>query len=331
MMIALGIFALSAVIANFHKPMNVNDWGVFAIEVGTPALILISQRRTELLVATGYFCVVFGLVDAVVNILAWADVLHIASYAEKRDVDEVSIHYPGLSENTHAVGLVAMTGLFALASSIKRSGMPKLILTTGAILALFVSLYLSDARRYIWMAVVGFTVIAVPISRILPLVVLACAIALFALYGTFFNVFDPLDDLRARLMADGFFKALHYPIFGGGVYYRDMSNEVPGYSSLSNNGITESGFLDFCIAYGIPAATLFTLSALVALAARRRVQSMPAVLLAMLTATLAFGNILNGFLGAILFYGSLIWVQQDEGRRPSSMRPVPREALIYAV
>jgi hypothetical protein len=115
-------------------------------------------------------------------------------------------------------------------------------------------------------------------------------------------------------MQTGLEDALSHPLLGSGPAWRDASGLEATYQSLTGAGVTESGVLDLSVAYGVPSATLFVLAALLALGATRSRLTLPAVILAMLTAELAFGDSLTGFLGAILFFTSLTICQRDELR-----------------
>ena len=184
----------------------------------------------------------------------------------------------------------------------------------GLIFVVLGSLELIDARRYLGMAVVGFLVITFrPLWRV-PLVFIIAGIAGSAVYAAFTNFFDYEDDLRGRLMADGWQYAQQYPFLGQGVFYRDLSGVHPNYTTLSSAGVTESGILDLGLSYGLAAAGFFVLAAILAASARRNGQSAPRMLLALLTAELAFGDSLTGFLGSVVFYTCLVWVQRDEVR-----------------
>ncbi len=115
-------------------------------------------------------------------------------------------------------------------------------------------------------------------------------------------------------MLKGLGDALSHPLLGSGPAWRDTSGLEATYQSLAGAGVTESGFLDLSIAYGVPSAALFLLAAVLALVATRSRLTSPAVMLSMLTAELAFGDSLTGFLGAVLFFTSLTICQRDELR-----------------
>ena len=312
--LAIIAMAGSTVIGFFARGMSVQDWGLFAVQVGLPVLLLLNPRRLELIAALGAICAGFAIIDAVFNFLAAGHVIDLAVYSGRLDADGLRVRYPGLTGNTHAAGVIAMVGIFSLAMRLLRATPARKAIYAIAIAVLFGSMILIDARRYTGMAALGLIVILAPPARAFPAFLTATLVGGWAVVATFNNVFDPDDDLRSRLMVSGFHRALGHPTIGGGAAYIDPAAIKPGFEALSAAGITESGALDFAIAYGIPAAVLLIAACLFALAARRRLQSIPVVLLTMFTAELAFGNPLTGFLGAILFYASLLYLQQDESR-----------------
>jgi hypothetical protein len=293
--LALAGFAISAAVGCFDRTYSLNDWGVFGLQAGTPILLALNGRRIQLLIALSWICVAFATTDLAIN--CWSAL----QGAWQRD--------PGLSGNTHAAGLVAFTAVAFLAT--RKGGWWRWAL----IFALLGSLYLIDARRYLGMAVVAVPILAFrPASR-LPLIFVAMAAAAIGLYGTFATgALSFGDNLRASLMETGVDDALSHPLLGSGPMWRDASGLEATYQSLAGAGVTESGILDLSITYGIVATALFMLAAVFALVASRPKLTLPAVILAMLTAELAFGDSLTGFLGAILFFTSLTICQRDELR-----------------
>jgi hypothetical protein len=288
-------FMLSSVEGRFDREYNLNDWGLLALQAGTPLLILCNNRRLQLLDALGCICVGFAYVDMVANL--WA-ALH---GAWERD--------PGISGNTHAAGLVAFVGVAFLAAQEKRWwSWPQIAL-------LFASLCLIDARRYLGMAIIAVPLLSFrPLAK-LPLVVVTVAVAAVGLLGTFSTGLLRFgDDLRGDLMQAGLVDALAHPLLGTGPAWRDTSELQATFHSLSGAGVTESGLLDLSIAYGVPAALLLVLSAVLALCVSRSRLTLAPVVLTMLTAELAFGDSLTGFLGAVVFYTALAVSQRDDGR-----------------
>jgi len=135
-----------------------------------------------------------------------------------------------------------------------------------------------------------------------------------SMYATFFDPGrDSEEVMRGWLVQDGWDAVGNHLFLGTGATYRDSSNIVARYQSLRGAGVTESGILDFAISYGVPAATLLVISALLAASGKKIFQTWPAVLLIVLTGSLAFAGSLSSFLGSILFWCSLIYCQRDEG------------------
>ena len=292
---ALLAFSISAALGYSDRAYSLSDWGLLGLQAGTPVLVALNSRRMQLLSALGWICVAFATADMTANI--W-----FALQGEwQRD--------PGFAGNTHAAGLVGFTGVAFLAAR-KQSRLRWVL-----ILALIGSLCLIDARRYLGMALVATVLLNRRPAFRFPLVVVTLVSAAIGLYGTFTT--GPLnfgDNLRASLMETGLDDALSHPLIGSGPMWRDASGLEATYQSLAGSGVTESGVLDLSIAYGVPGAILFVLSPMLALLAPRSKLTLPAVMLAMLTAELAFGDSLTGFLGAILFFTSLTICQRDELR-----------------
>lgn len=312
MALAITWFAASTFVAFDGGVMRTNDWGLFAVEAGVPVLLLINQWRAQLLHALGVFCVFFSLLDAAANALAFASIIDLTQYAGRMTDAGLLVRYPGLSGNSHASGLVAFLGASFLAVGIPKRNVPDIAVRLILICGIVGSLWLIDARRYLGLALIAVPLLAVrPLSRIPPILISA-TVAAVALAWTFTRLFDREEALRAMLMSDGLKKALEHPWVGSGILYKDPSALRPSYSSLSTAGVTESGALDLAVAYGFPAAVFLIVAALLASNARRQHMSWPSAVLTLMTAELAFGGALTGFLGAIVFFGSMIWLQRDE-------------------
>ena len=284
---------------------------MFALQVGAPVLLSLNPRRLELIVAIGVICVAFAMIDAAANLLAVGRVVELAVYSGRLGVDGVRLRYPGLSGNTHAAGLVAMVAIVSLGARLRRAAPPRSMLYAVAIAVLFGSMILIDARRYTALAALGLVVILYKPARRVPAALIATLVAGAAVWAIFRTIFDPADDLRARLMLEGLARAAEHPILGRGPAYLDPSAFQPGFQALATEGVTESGVLDLAVAYGIPAVTLLIAACMLALSTRRRAQSTPLVILTLLTAELAFGNPLTGFLGAVLFFACLLSLQLE--------------------
>ncbi|MGI8839955.1 MAG: hypothetical protein ACR2F8_04090 [Caulobacteraceae bacterium] len=306
--LAVALFAISQAAGAASRPMNLNDWGLFALQAGTPILLTVSGRRLALLRAFGWTCLAFAAVDAVANLAAFAHLIDLPAYAGRHVEGGVRLRYPGLSGATHAAGLVAFAAVTFVATGTGGRLRPALAARLGLLAVLIASLWLIDARRYVVLAILAVFLLGFRPAWRLPLAWIATGIGAAGVAAAFAEA----DDLRWRLMAAGAARALAHPLLGIGAAWRDAGQLSPVFQSLQDAGVTESGLVDLSIAYGALAAALLVLSALAALAARRARQSLPAVLLALLTAELAFGDSLTGFLGALLFFAALTACQRDD-------------------
>ncbi len=310
--LAVILMTASTVRSASYRNLSLQEWGVFSLQVALPILLMLNSRRAELVGAIAVFCIGFSLLDALANFLAWGHLIELSEYSGRIEDDILRVRYPGISGNTHAAGLVAMVAIFSLTIRLLRASMNLKIPIAALIIIIFASLVLIDARRYTGMSAVGVSILLLPALRHIPAWAYSIALAAWAVYGTMTNVFDPGDDLRARLMISGYHRVLNHQLIGTGPVYVDSSSDQSGYSALEAMGVTESGFLDLAISYGLPAALLLITACLFSLAADRRTVSIFSVLLTVFTAEFAFGNPVSGFLSAILFYSSLIFIQQDE-------------------
>ncbi|MBV8594165.1 MAG: hypothetical protein JOZ27_07695 [Caulobacteraceae bacterium] len=313
------VFLVGAAMSTFWaaagRGLSVQDWGVFAVEVGLAVAMLVHPARSTLLRDIGTVAVFFAIADAGANFLAREGIIQLSEYSGRLDADGLRIRYPGLSGNTHAAGIVAMVAIFRIVDSWQqRPPSFDKVLGLGLVVLLFASMIQIDARRYTDMAAVGIFLALFPLSQLPGVSLLTVGgIAASAIWGTFHNIFDGDSDLRARLMTDGYHVATRHPLLGAGPAYIEPSSiVVSSYQTLSAAGVTESGFLDLSIAYGIAATTALVLSALCVLSAWHHRYTFPTLILLALTTELAFGNALTGFLGAILFFASLGFLMQDE-------------------
>lgn len=315
--LALFGFGISTIVGFGQRGMSLNDWGLFGIQIGIPILVWFMGDRTDLIHKILQIAILFAVVDAIANILAWREIIELPSYSARADPFDSTgyrTRYPGFTGNTHAAGLVAMLASCAIACRAYRAhGLVRLLLL-GVLALVFVSMELIDARRYLGMAAIGVGLILIPVLWRVPPLATILVISGSALYGAFTNFFDYEDDIRGRLMSDGWSYARQLPFVGQGVFYRDLSDIRPNYVSLSSAGVTESGFLDLALSYGLTATCIFVLGAILAVSARRGIQTVPAVVLTLMTAELAFGDSLTGFLGSVVFYSSLVFVQRDEAK-----------------
>jgi len=313
LIVALVGFTASTVNGAFAQGLVLQDLGLFALLVAVPVMLLFADR-SRLIQSMCYVAIAFALADAAANFLAAANLITLQTYSGRIDEAGVRLRYPGLSGSTHAAGLVcfvALTYLFGAFDNHRRLVVRGLV--AAAIVALAASLYLIDARRYLVLALAAAVLILFRPARRTPLPLLAAGIAFVMLWLTFHADYADIgNQLRARLMVRGLGLALEHPIIGEGLLWRDNWGLISTYSSLAGAGVTESQLLDFAIAYGVPTAVIFLLSALLAIAARRENLTIPAILVTLMTSELAFGGALTGFMGSVLFYASLIYCQRDE-------------------
>ncbi|HEY5107216.1 MAG TPA: hypothetical protein VII73_10670 [Caulobacteraceae bacterium] len=299
----------------FERGMDLRDWGLAAVEIGTPVLLFFSSRRFQILDAIARVCVVFAILDMLANFLAVLGLISLDVYSGRIDQFGTRIRYPGLTENTLASGLVCFIAIsylaWRLANHRLQSRFIRLCVIAPAIALLFLSLDLIDARRYMLMALAVVALLLVDKRQRLPPILIAAAIAAIFLAATEMADYGDLGNrLRGTLMAEGAARAVTHPIFGEGVFHRGA--ETGGYEVLSQAGVTESGVLDMAIAYGMPATVLFVACCLLTLNARRRGQTWASAVLAVMTGGLAVQDEVSSFLGALLFYGVLLHCQRDE-------------------
>ncbi|HEY5410622.1 MAG TPA: hypothetical protein VIJ94_07835, partial [Caulobacteraceae bacterium] len=173
--LAVAAFALSGAVGAFTRGLTVNDWGLLALQAGTPVLLTLSGRRAELLRALGAVCIVFATVDMAANLAAFAHLIELPAYSGRLTSEGVRLRYPGLSGNSLASGLVAFTAVAFLASGVDGRMRGALIARIALIGALLVSLSLIDARRYLVLAALAVPLLGYrPAWRIPPALVAAC-------------------------------------------------------------------------------------------------------------------------------------------------------------
>jgi hypothetical protein len=117
---------------------------------------------------------------------------------------------------------------------------------------------------------------------------------------------------RARLMIEGWNEANEHILTGAGLYYRSKGTSG-NFTDLWSIHITESGVLDLAIAFGWMATIVGFLGYFLVLIARRGSVSWQSALVAVIGGELAYGSPLNGFLGATVFFGCLLFMIFDEG------------------
>lgn len=296
-----------------QAPLTVQDWALYSLQVALPLLLLFVPLR-QLLEAVCRCCVFFGLLDAAANFAAVGGLIELSAYSGRVSDFEVITRYPGFAGNTHAAGLVAFIAVVYLSVQLAlRPRRQTFWFFLAALVLIAVSMQLIDARRYTAMALVGCgAILFVRRPRVAPLPLLAIGVSTLLVLLTYFSAADDRGNhLRWLLMTGGWKRSLDHLLTGDGLRFQDSYGIVADYYVLSQAGVTESGILDFAIAFGWPTSIAFILAGLFAAGARRATYSAPAVLVAMLTAEMAFGASVGGYLGAIVFYGCLIYCQND--------------------
>lgn len=312
MVATLALCVIATVLGLYSHDMGLNDWGTAAVQVGTPMLLFFSNQRARLLRAIGVVCVVFALLDLTANILDYGDLAHIARHVGHEGSQVYGLHYLGLAGNALAEGMVAFLAATFIAAELPWASAVERVVRCVLIAVLLYSLHLIGSRSYLGMALVGVPLIGLRSCWRIPPIATICASAAASLYATFNAPIDDYEErLRGWLLQDGFEATQVHPIFGNGITYQDSTDLYATYAKLHAAGVTESGGLDFAIAFGIPALALLVISSLAALGWLKPMQTWPAVLLTLLTASLAFAAPFS-FLGATVFWCSLIYCQREE-------------------
>lgn len=316
---ALFGFLVSAAYGFLTRPSSLPDWGLFSLQVALPVALILTPERGHLILAICKVCVAFATLDMVANLLAVAGLFELPQMSGRRDEFGLSLRYPGLTGNTHAAGLVGFIALVYLVSrlELRRLVSHRNIFIAGWVAALFASLVLVDARRYLVLLAFAIPLLILPQARKIPLPAVIAVIVLVMLGKTFTADYaDVGNQLRQDLMILGASRAAEHPLLGQGIMYRSSEGLEATYSSLSSVGATESMILDLSISYGILATLVFLVACVLAVTARRRSLSPPAIFLALLTAELFFGGVLTGVLGSLLFFACLTFCQKESISRP---------------
>lgn len=286
---------------------------------GVPVLIGFCNARGELLRAIGIVCVGFGCVDLAFDLLDYSGILHLANHVGEPG-SGYGLHYLGAAGSTLAAGLVGFLAVSFVASGFATGSLVSNAVRIVLIATFMGSIYLTGTRTYLAASLASATLFVLPMNRRAPLVVCGVAIAALFLYMTFNSAIGDHDNaLRSMLLLDGFDDAMRHPLLGSGPSYIDSGSLFATYQWLHSLGVVESGFAQFAIFYGLPAAVALMAASLTAQGARRPQQSFASVVLCLITAIFAFGSPIGSFLGSITFYTALIYCQRDELReaRPS--------------
>jgi hypothetical protein len=308
-MVAFGVFG---VLGFLERGAGTNDWGLLLLQAGTPVLLLLNRDRATIIKSLGIFCIIFATTDAIANIGALAGLWQLASAGGRYgDFGERIARFGGLTGNSLASGFVALVAVAVGASWLRRSRPPfQLIIGILWLFAIVFSVELADARRYLGGIAVTAVLIFMPWGRFVSLPLVSLALGLGGIILTF-HAIDPENVQRADLMADGWRDAESHIWLGQGVEYR-AAPSGSDFNSLWAAHVTESGLLELAIAYGWVSTALLIISTFLALASKHRELTWYSVLLAVMTGEIAYTGVINGFLGAILFFGSLIHIIFDE-------------------
>ncbi len=313
--VAWALFLTVGLAGFFDRSAALNDWGLFLLQVAAPVLLLCSNERASLLRSIGLICTLAALADAAANLGALVGFWDLAHYGGRYIQGVVVQRYPGLTASSHAAGLVGLVAICFTVTRLKDYRRLAGWLATVAVTALIVtSLFLIDARRYIGEGAVAGALLILGWRRA-PLQFVAMGVGALGVWFTVTSL-DGENIQRANLMFDALRDAMQSPWTGGGVFYRAAPSQGD-FNALWNAHVTESGILDLAISYGFPATIAFLAAPLLALSGRRPRLTWPAVMLALTTGELAYGDPLVGFLGAVVFFGSLFFVLLDESPRPT--------------
>jgi hypothetical protein len=262
--------------------------------------------------------------DAAFNAAVLRGWAHSIALAQRATVFGDIARYPGLSGNTLAAGITAMIACIFLGERAAcERGAGKLIALV-AIVAIVLDLQLIDARRYLAAGAGGAVLMAIPwLRRRFPTFGLTIGLACAGLWFSF-SSHDVEEILRADLMAEGWRDAQNVLWLGQGVIYRPPPADV-SYQALWADGITESGFIDLILKYGLLGTSLFVLCILTSIRSVRHKKTMSAVLVAAFVGTLPYSDFLNGVLGSVAFFTALLVLIFEE---PLIIQPVTSSLLL---
>jgi hypothetical protein len=317
--VALLLAFASTIAHSFADEVLIPEWGVAGVTFGVPLLIGFCNVRGEFLRAIGVMCVGFATVDLAFDVLDYLGIAHLANHVGKPG-SAYGLHYLGAAESSYATGLVGFLAISFLARGFESGTVVGNVLRMGFVAALVGSVYLSGTRTYLAASLASAAIFVVPGNKRVPLIICSAAIAGLFLYVTFNYAWGDRDNaLRSMLIADGFQGAILHPVLGSGPSYLDTSSLIATYQQLHTAGVVESGFSQFAIFYGLPAAVALVAASLTAQGGWRPRQSFASVVLCLITAVSTFSTPIGSFLGSITFYTALIYCQRDELReaRPS--------------
>ena len=309
--VAVGFCTLSTLAGASERRMDAPDLGVFVVQVATPMLMLLCVDRAGLLRAICRFAVLFAFADLAVNLLGLLHVSRIAEVVGRGTT--YGAHYLGLPDNSFAEGIVAFVAIAYIAAGVPHARGFHRATRLLMVAALFGSEFMIRARADIGISAVAVALLLFRNSHRIPAMAVAAFVSAALLFATFHSA--PGNDeerLRSDMMVVGFAQAKTHVLLGIGSRYRDTQDLIASYRSLRDGGITESGTLDYAIAYGWPATICLYLSGLLALAAPRFRQTLSTVLLACLLGAIVSTGDLANFFGSTVFYAALILCQREE-------------------
>jgi hypothetical protein len=307
------LLALASTVAHaFADEVLTPEWGVAGVALGVPILIGFCNVRKEFLRAIGTVCVGFASVDLTLDVLDYSGIANVANHVGEPG-SAYGLHYLGAAGSSFATGLVGFLAVSFVASGFAVGTLTGNLARVAIMAALICSVYLTGTRIYLAASLASAAVFVAPGNRRTPLVLCSAAIAALFLYMTFNYASGDRDNaLRWMLLLDGFDGALRHPLLGSGPSYIDSGSLTPTYQALNAVGVVESGFAQFAIFYGLPAAVCLVAGSLAAQGARRARQSFASVVLCLITAIFVFNAPIGSFLGSIAFYTPLIYCQRDE-------------------
>jgi hypothetical protein len=305
---------------------TVHDLGLLGLECGAPLILVAQGQRRSLLYTLGLVCTLIALADAVFNAAVLNGWTYPIALAQRvTEFGEIA-RYPGLSGNTLAAGSTAMVACIFLGERAASGRAVGKFIALLALAAIFLDLQLIDARRYLAASAGAVAIMVIPwLRRRFPIfgltLVLACAGLWFS-----FSSHDVEEILRGDLMAEGWRDAQGVLWLGQGVMYRPPP-AGGSHQALWEAGVTESGFVDLILKFGLLGTGLFVLCILIAICSRGHKKSMSSVLVAAFAGMLPYSDFFTGFFGAIAFFTALLVVIFEE---PMTSRPMASAFLLPA-
>src|SRR5579875_1262785 len=89
----------SALVGFAGHGLKAQEFGVFAIQVGIPVLVVLNPQRLKLIKAISVFCIFFAFLDLMANALALVHLVDLSHYSGRITENGVVTRYPGISGN----------------------------------------------------------------------------------------------------------------------------------------------------------------------------------------------------------------------------------------